>query len=123
MRELVGRAALFVLGAALLWGGVKAFAVGVEMQRSFNAARSGSRAYSRDSSGAFLPMAIGIVLIIAGSVLAISAMIPIRIMEKLFGEQRNNTLFDTPNSTQPAWVVELVGLDIAIRRFTSYGRG
>jgi hypothetical protein len=92
-REIVGRASMAVLAIALIWGGVKCFGVAAELKadadRRYEDQSSRTR---RRSSGAVLPLAAGVVLVLVGGPLLLGAVVPVSVMAKVMGRQKNVTL-------------------------------
>ena len=88
-RPLVSRAMMLLLGAALLWGGIKCIRTASWLRADHRArvergeatdVRLGRR---RDASGATLPMLAGIGLVTVGGAFAVLAVLPLNLMEKI----------------------------------------
>jgi hypothetical protein len=93
--EVIGRAALGVIALAFLWGGWKCVRTSLAIQRDYEQ-RSAAGASGTRSGGSGLPMAIGIVLFVMGTPVAIATVAPVTAIEKLLGRQTNNTLWENP---------------------------
>jgi hypothetical protein len=95
--EIIGRCALAVIGLGLLWGGYKCVRTGIAIERDYNQRFSTGTHRARSTSGSGAPLAIGIVLLIAGAPFLTAAVVPVSVMEKLLGRQTNNTLWQNPD--------------------------
>ena len=92
-REIVGRCAMGVLGLALLFGGYKCFRVGWAINEDLTQRRGGLYD-TQQAKGTALPIMIGAVLALLGAPLAVAAVVPVSVFEKLMGRTRNTTLWD-----------------------------
>lgn len=81
-RELISRATMVVFGLAICYGAYKCF-MAAEMIAE-NPAFPNADRYSRRHSGIGLPLILGCVLGLVGSVLTLLAFLPVWLMEKLF---------------------------------------
>jgi hypothetical protein len=104
-RELVGRAAMAVLGLALLWGGVKCFATASELKADDDRryVERGSPPYRKRHSGAYLPFAIGVVLCLFGAPLVFAAVVPVSWTARLLGRPNQITLHENPEPGGSRW--------------------
>lgn len=107
-REFVSRGALLVLGLALLYGAYRCFRLAGrfhadDVQRRERAS-PGDRHRRSDTSS--LPFIAGVVLVIPGGILAVASLLPVSVMEKVFGgPPRNTTLWenDAPDGRNASW--------------------
>jgi hypothetical protein len=94
---IVGRCDLGVFGLALMWGGYKCIRVGWEINEDL-AERWVGVYDTQQAKGTALPILIGAVLVLLGAPLAVAAVVPIGVFEKLMGRTRNTTLWDNNQS-------------------------
>src|SRR5688500_5082087 len=99
-REVVGRVAMAVVGLALLWGSYRCFRAGADIRRDVNE-RAAARVDRPRAGGSGAPAFFGAGLALFGAPLALAAVVPIAVMEKLLGPQRNNTLWEDPDVQAP----------------------
>ena len=101
-REIISRAAMAVLGVALLYGGYRCLKTGLEFHRESREQHPG-RTYrqERRSSGAGLPFMIGAVLVLLGAPFALAAVIPTAWFAKVMGPPNQIRLHENPSSDNP----------------------
>ena len=99
-REVVGRAAIALMGIALLWGSYRCFRAGADIQRDVSE-RAAARVDRPRAGGSGAPVFFGVVLALFGGPLALAAVVPVSVMEKLLGPQRNTTLWENPDVQTP----------------------
>ena len=87
-REIISRAAMGIVAAGLLYGGVKCLLVARALSEHWVATRAGR------SSGATLPLLAGIVLVIIGGVFALAAVTPSAVFGRIMGPPANTTLWE-----------------------------
>ena len=76
-KEIIGRAALAIIGLALLWGGWKCMAVAAEIrEETRKERREAFTRRGRRMGAAGLPMAIGIALLAGGGLFTLGAILP-----------------------------------------------
>jgi hypothetical protein len=101
-REIISRAAMAVVGLALLYGGYRCFRVGREFQREFREQRPG-RTYrqERRSGDGGLPIFIGVVLVISAVPFGLAAVLPTAWFAKVMGPPNQFPLHENPGSDYP----------------------
>ena len=87
-REIISRATMGVVAAGLLYGGVKCLLVARALAQEWSASRAGR------SSGATLPLLLGIALVIVGAVFALAAVTPSAVFGRIMGPPGNTTLWE-----------------------------
>ena len=86
-KEIIGRAALAVIGIALLWGGWKCMAVAAEIRdETRKERREAVTRRGRRFGAAGLPMAIGIALLAGGGLFTLGAILPAGTFVKMISD-------------------------------------
>ena len=86
-KEIIGRAALAVIGLALLWGGWKCMAIAAEIREETRKERRDALTRrGRRTGAAGLPMAIGIALLAGGGLFTLGAILPAGTFVKLISD-------------------------------------
>ena len=95
-RAIISRATLGVVAAGLLYGGANCLLLtkAFSEQAPVRAGRS---------SGAGLPLLIGIVLLVLGIVFALAALTPSSVFGRIMGPPSNTTLHDNPEPPGRWW--------------------
>jgi hypothetical protein len=101
-REIISRAAMAVLGLALLYGGYRCLKTGWQFHREYREQHPNQTSGQRPrSTGAALPFLIGVVLAISGAPFVLAAVLPSDWFAKLMGPPRQIGLHEYPGSDNP----------------------
>ena len=101
-REIISRAAMAVLGLALLYGGYRCLRTGWEFQReSLDQHPTQASPQQRRSSGSLLPILIGAVLALLGTPFVLAAILPTTWFARLMGPPNQIRLHENPNRDNP----------------------
>lgn len=83
VRKIVSRGTLFIVGLLLLYVGYKCFDVGIAANEEARKLQPVVRPGQRRLTGAFLPLIVGIGLLLLGTVTTVASMAPITWLERL----------------------------------------
>jgi hypothetical protein len=105
-REIISRATIGVIALALLYGGWRCIAAGVEWSREFRERNPDrrlktARRSSGRSSGAGYAYLAGGLLILCGGVAGLAAVVPSETFGRIMKPGSKSSLWDNPSSDNP----------------------